>query len=702
VAAATGLAVAGALVGLPTAALSAGAATSGLAGPSSALAAGSVPVEPQATSAAVPADTTTVKIAMTENNTLDVIVTSPGGVWAPGVANAPAVRFQKAAGGTWNVDTGTGCAGPWTQVGAGAVTPTATPVTASQLLTLCVASRSPTVHGTLTALYNSAGQARTVNTLPLEEYVADTTPGESPSGWATLGGAGPQGKNWGFQALEAQAVAVRSYVLANLGGYGGYADTCDLTCQTYHGTQYESANSIAAASDTAGQVMFMPTGKIATTEYSASTGGYTSGPAQTSPFTPVPDTGDAVCLSTGQCNPNHNWTASVTAAAIQKAWPTIGTFASVSTPSTGPGVPPGGQFGRLNAITINGSAGSKRVGGPQFADTLGLKSDFVHVTSQSAAGVNVTGHGWGHGIGLGQWGALGYAIAQDNGNGNWTYQQIVNHYYGPATLGNLSGPPATLGSSGGIGGYWLAAADGGIFAFGDAPFDGSMGGQPLNQPVVGLASTADHGGYWEVAADGGIFSFGDAHFDGSMGGRPLNQPIVGMAATPDGGGYWEVAADGGIFAFGDAGFYGSMGGRPLNQPIVGMAPTADGAGYWLVAADGGIFAFGDAMFHGSTGSLHLVKPVVGMAPTADGAGYWLVASDGGIFSFGDAHFFGSAAGTAGGPGATAMAASPDAAGYLLVTTSGKVTAFGDAPQLGDLTTAVSNYRGHVVGVATTG
>ena len=77
------------------------------------------------------------------------------------------------------------------------------------------------MHGTLTAMYNSLGQARSVNTLPLEQYVADTVPGESPSSWASLGGAGPQGMDWGFQELEAQAVAVRSYVLANLGGYGG-------------------------------------------------------------------------------------------------------------------------------------------------------------------------------------------------------------------------------------------------------------------------------------------------------------------------------------------------------------------------------------------------------------------------------------------------------------------------------------------------
>jgi len=127
--------------------------------------------------------------------------------------------------------------------------------------------------------------------------------------------------------------------------------------------------------------------------------------------------------------------------------------------------------------------------------------------------------------------------------------------------------------SGPTAGYHLVAADGGMFDFGNAQFSGSMGGKPLNKPVVGMAAVPGGGGYWEVASDGGIFSFGDAQFYGSMGGKPLNAPIVGMAAVPGGGGYWEVASDGGIFSFGDAQFYGSMGGTPLNKPVVGMAAT---------------------------------------------------------------------------------------------------------------------------------
>ena len=120
-------------------------------------------------------------------------------------------------------------------------------------------------------------------------------------------------------------------------------------------------------------------------------------------------------------------------------------------------------------------------------------------------------------------------------------------------------------------------------------------------------------GYRFVAADGGIFSFGDAKFFGSMGGKPLNKPIVGMAATRSGKGYWLVASDGGIFSFGDASFLGSMGGTPLNKPIVGMAKARAGDGYWLVATDGGIFSFGSAQFFGSTGDIRLNSPIVGMA-----------------------------------------------------------------------------------------
>ena len=64
-------------------------------------------------------------------------------------------------------------------------------------------------------------------------------------------------------------------------------------------------------------------------------------------------------------------------------------------------------------------------------------------------------------------------------------------------------------------GYWLTASDGGIFAFGNAPFRGSTGNVNLAAPIVSMTPSSTVG-YWLVAADGGIFSFG-VPFHGSMG-----------------------------------------------------------------------------------------------------------------------------------------------------------------------------------------
>jgi hypothetical protein len=189
-------------------------------------------------------------------------------------------------------------------------------------------------------------------------------------------------------------------------------------------------------------------------------------------------------------------------------------------------------------------------------------------------------------------------------------------------------------------GYLLASADGGVFAFGDASFEGSAGDEPLQGPIVAMATTRGTKGYWLGALDGGVFAYGDAQFHGSMGGTHLNQPIVGMAATPDGNGYWLVAADGGIFAYGDAQFYGSTGSLVLNAPIVAMATTHDGNGYWLVAADGGIFNYGDATFHGSAGNEDLPDPVVGVVASPDGGGYLMATENGVVLPFGDAQAFG--------------------------------------------------------------
>ncbi len=554
----------------------------------------------------------------------------------PGVtASASAVFFHLVGpGSTYNVYTGADCGGPiWTLAASNVTNPTAVATNGGPVM-LCQSGPSIEMHGSLTALAKSTGQPRTVNTLPLEQYVADVAPSESPSTWAALGGAGPQGQAWGFQQSEAQTIAARSYVEASPLGFGGYADTCDQTCQTYPGMKHETATSLLAAQATAGQVMVTNgTSKVATTEYSASSGGYSAG-AQ---FPAVVDAGDAVCVSASACNPNHNWTVTLSAASIAAAYPSIGTFSSLTVTSRN-GL--GDLGGRVNQLTVTGTRGSVSVTGSAFAAAFNLKSTWFGLGNQPSGGVG------------------GYWI-DDSKGGIYSFGSAP--FYGSTGNIALNKPMVGMAPTSDGKGYWLVASDGGIFTFGDAGFYGSTGALALNKPIVGMASTPDGKGYWLVASDGGIFTFGDAGFFGSTGNLVLNKPVVGMVPTHDGKGYWLVASDGGIFSFGDTTFYGSLGATPPSSPVVGVAPAAGGTGYWMLEANGTVKAFGSAQLLPAAAS----SPGIGSAKSS----------------------------------MTAIIPSSDGQGYSLVDSAGQAFTFGDAPYFGDVASTVAGYSGRVVGIA---
>ncbi|MEO1064366.1 MAG: hypothetical protein AAFZ07_23345 [Actinomycetota bacterium] len=246
----------------------------------------------------------------------------------------------------------------------------------------------------------------------------------------------------------------------------------------------------------------------------------------------------------------------------------------------------------------------------------------------------------------------GYWVTYADG----TVEAYGTDHYGQRPALQASEMVTSLSVTPGGDGYWLFTDRGRVHVFGDALSWGDLSttldpsGVPisdlLNGPIVGSVPTPTGNGYWMVASDGGIFAFGDAEFYGSMGGEVLNGPVVGLAPTPSNRGYWLVATDGGIFAFGDAGFYGSMGGEVLNQPVTSMIPQ--GAGYMMLATDGGIFNFGDSQFHGSLGGTTQPHPVVAATVRSDLSGYLLLNSTGTAFAFG--------------PGAEVLGACPDGSG----------------------------------------
>ncbi|MGH8976208.1 MAG: SpoIID/LytB domain-containing protein, partial [Acidimicrobiia bacterium] len=417
--------------------------------------------------------------------------------------------------------------------------------------------------------WDGAGVARAVNRLGMEDYLKGVVPRESPASWGAMGGGA------GMHALRAQAVAARSYAAAE--NDSAWAKTCDTTaCQVYGGRaeqmgttfkELESEASNKAVDDTRGQVRHMVAdGKVARTEFSSSTGGYTAGGT----FPAVVDEGDDV-----DANPSRSWTAKVPVEVLEAARPEIGRLLSVDvTRRNGLGA----MGGRVLQLQLRGTAGRATLTGSELRllypyssleRPFGIRSDWFRVVNNPSGGVS------------------GYWVAGPDG-GIFTFGEA--RFFGSTGGLPLNKPIVGMAATRTGDGYWMVASDGGIFTFGDAGFSGSTGSVKLNQPIVGMATTPSGAGYWLVASDGGIFTFGDAGFFGSTGSVKLNKPVVAMAPTPSGEGYWLVASDGGVFTFGDAGFFGSTGSVKLAQPVMGIAPTANGTGYWMVARDGGIFS----------------------------------------------------------------------------------------------------------------
>ena len=210
-------------------------------------------------------------------------------------------------------------------------------------------------------------------------------------------------------------------------------------------------------------------------------------------------------------------------------------------------------------------------------------------------------------------------------------------FYGSTGNIALQRPVVGISPTANKSGYWLVASDGGIFAFGNAGYYGSIPGaglspagsglpHSLNAPIVGMVPSSDGGGYFMVASDGGVFAFGDARFEGScpgMGG--CSGAAVAVVPDGSGNGYWLVTQTGNVYAFGDAAFYGAPGNQ--GSPVTSAVRTADGHGYWVLLANGTVDAYGDAVARGGpVGSVGGFNPASAIFSDAGGGGYWVASA----------------------------------------------------------------------------
>ncbi len=229
-------------------------------------------------------------------------------------------------------------------------------------------------------------------------------------------------------------------------------------------------------------------------------------------------------------------------------------------------------------------------------------------------------------------------------------------FYGSTGSLRLQRPVVGITPTSSDSGYWLVASDGGIFAFGNAGYYGSIpglgylpAGNPgnaprLNAPVVAMVPSADGGGYFMVASDGGVFAFGDARFQGSCPGIG-GCAGAGVAVMPDasGNGYWLVTTTGHVYTFGDAAYHGAPG---PGGTVTSAVRTPDGNGYWILMSNGSVTAYGDASSFGQLpgGAAPASNPATAIFATADGGGYWIGTASGAVYPFGDAPNDGGMAG----------------------------------------------------------
>lgn len=228
---------------------------------------------------------------------------------------------------------------------------------AKEPITLLLPSGSATYRGTLRSASTGEGRQRdTVNVVAFEDYLRGVVPGEVPALWPA-------------EAVRAQSVAARTYAAYERDHAPGarHYELCDTSaCQVYRGVAAEHPASDAAVAATAGEVVTHQ-GAPAFTQFSASNGGWTR--AGSFPYLrAVEDPWDA---ATG--NPYSQWSHTVTAAALERAWPGSGSLVSLAVASRDGN---GAWGGRVVRVEVRFTGATRSLTGDQFRSWFGLRSDW--------------------------------------------------------------------------------------------------------------------------------------------------------------------------------------------------------------------------------------------------------------------------------------------------------------------------------------
>ena len=292
-----------------------------------------------------------------------------------------------------------------------------------------------------------------VNYIGLENYLPSVVGSEMPA-------------QWPLAALRAQAIAARTYAMAQRRPGQLFDLQATVASQMYKGIEAETTSTRQAVAQTNGQVLLYR-GRLIDAVFHSCSGGSTENSGeiwnrQLPYLTSVPDF--------DQVSPVRNWSKSFEPQELRRAFVEIDGVTAIEPLVTS-------TSGRIRQARVTGPGGQLVVSGAELRRRLGLRSTLVRfqllapardgvetataepapaprpssgfrfrlpppppplppvaglsgsVQPAAAPTLMAIGHGFGHGVGMSQWGAYGMALRGKS------HAEILRHYYQGAELG---------------------------------------------------------------------------------------------------------------------------------------------------------------------------------------------------------------------------------------------------------------------------
>lgn len=258
-------------------------------------------------------------------------------------------------------------------------------------------------------LYPVGDALLVVNELPLEEYLYGVLPVEVPT-------------SWHIEALKAQAVAARTFALSRKRNSNNPLYDLDDTrsSQLYGGADVETSIVRKAVAETTGEVMLFGD-KLVNACYHSNSGGITANSGETW------GVGLPYLVSVkdphSRNSPVYRWKMNIPKRTLEKTLAEHLGISNLNVDSIK--VLEHDSTGRAKVIAISHSGGTSKISARQFRQTFDVtkvKSTFFDLKFKRDM-LEVSGYGYGHGVGMSQWGAQNMALD------GMDYREILRFYY---------------------------------------------------------------------------------------------------------------------------------------------------------------------------------------------------------------------------------------------------------------------------------